>query len=97
MLSNSVKDISFKPIENDTLHYLKISILQTELDLIDIKTFPKENTENIYFVKFTDCKSYTELIKSQQTRNRTILPNKYIPRVAKGTVKTIGSGQSWCS
>jgi hypothetical protein len=90
MLPNNVEDISFKPVENDTLHYLKISVLQTELDKEDIKTFPKENTDSIYFKKFTDCKSYTEPIKSPQTISRTILPNKYIPRVAMGTVKTIG-------
>lgn len=90
MLPNNVEGISFKPVENDTLHYLKISVLQTELDLIDIKTFPKENIDSIYLKKFTDCKSYTEPIKSPQTTSRTILPNKYIPRVAMGTVKTIG-------
>ncbi|WP_298495443.1 cupin domain-containing protein [uncultured Algibacter sp.] len=90
MLPNNVKDISFTPIKNDTLHYLKIAVLQTELDKEDIKTFPEENTNNIYFKKFTDCKSYTEPIKSPQTTSRTILPNKYIPRVAMGTVKTIG-------
>ncbi|PWH84261.1 hypothetical protein DIS18_06915 [Algibacter marinivivus] len=90
MLPNTVKDISFKPHENNTLDYIKISVLQTELDKQDIKTFPKENINNIYFKKFTDCKSYTEPIKSPQTTSRTILPNKYIPRVAMGTVKTIG-------
>lgn len=90
MLPNTVEDIVFIPLEGDTLHYIKISVLQTELDKVDIKTFPKENTETIYFKKFTDCKSYTEPIKSPQTTSRTILPNKYIPRVAMGTVKTIG-------
>lgn len=90
MLPNNVEDISFKPAENDILHYLKISVLQTELDMEDIKTFPKENVNNIYFKKFTDCKSYTEPIKSPQTTSRTILPNKFIPRVAMGTVKTVG-------
>ena len=90
MLPNNVKDITFKPIANDTLHYLKISVFQTELDIEDIKTFPKENIDNIYFKQFTECKSYTEPIKSPQTTSRTILPNKYIPRVAMGTVKTIG-------
>lgn len=93
MLPNTVRDISFKPAKNDTLHYLKISVLQTALDKDDIKTFPAENTETIYFKKFTDCKSYTEPIKSPQTTSRTILPNKYIPRVAMGTVKTIGPDQ----
>ena len=90
MLPNNVKDIMFRPVENDTLHFVKISVFQTELDLEDIKTFPKEHIENIYFKQFTECKSYTEPIKSPQTTSRTILPNKYIPRVAMGTVKTIG-------
>ena len=90
MLPNMVEDISFKPVENDTLHYIKISVLQTELDKEDIKTFPTENTNSIYFKKFTDCESYTEPIKSPQTTSRTILPNKHIPRVAMGTIKTIG-------
>ena len=90
MLPNNAEDILFKPLKNDILHYLKISVLQTELDKEDIKTFPKENTNNIYFKKFTDCKSYTEPSKRSQTTSRTILPNKYIPRVAMGTVKTIG-------
>ena len=90
MLPNNVTDVEFKANENETLHYLKISVLQTELDLVDIKTFPKENVDNIYFKQFTDCESYTEPIKSPQTTSRTILPNKYIPRVAMGTVRTIG-------
>ncbi|WP_158847198.1 cupin domain-containing protein [Algibacter sp. L1A34] len=90
MLPNNVDDIEFKANEDETLHYLKISVLQTELDLVDIKTFPKENVDNIYFKQFTDCESYTEPIKSPQTTSRTILPNKYIPRVAMGTVRTIG-------
>ncbi|MBU2950595.1 hypothetical protein KO493_07790 [Tamlana agarivorans] len=90
MLPNNVTDITFKAAKNDVLHYLKISVFQTEVDLEDIKTFPKENIDNIYFKKFTDCESYTEPIKSPQTTSRTILPNKYIPRVAMGTVKTIG-------
>ncbi|WP_282122943.1 cupin domain-containing protein [Algibacter mikhailovii] len=93
MLPNNVKNISFKPLNNDTLDYIKITVLQTQLDKEDIKTFPTENINTIYFKKFTDCKSYTEPIKSPQTTSRTILPNKYIPRVAMGTVKTIGPDQ----
>ncbi|WP_282043749.1 hypothetical protein [Winogradskyella flava] len=89
-LPNVVEGLSFKPVKSDTLHYIKISVLQTEQDKIDLKEFPKEHTEAIYFAKFTDCEAYTEAIKSPQTTSRTILPNKYIPRVAMGTVETIG-------
>lgn len=90
MLPNNVNNISFKPLKNESLHYLKVSVFQTKLDVEDLKTFPKENINTIYFKKFADCKLYTEPIKSPQTTSRTILPNKIIPRVAMGTVKTIG-------
>ncbi len=89
-LPNNVKDLYFKPQINDTLHYIKITVLQTEIDKTDIKTFPEDNINNIYFKKFTDCESYTEPIKSPQTTSRTILPNKFIPRIAMGTVETVG-------
>jgi hypothetical protein len=89
-LPNNVKGLYFTPQKNDTLHYIKITVLQTEIDKADIKTFPEDNINNIYFKKFTDCESYTEPIKSPQTTSRTILPNKIIPRVAMGTVETVG-------
>ncbi|MEI6865352.1 hypothetical protein [Flavicella sp.] len=90
LLPNSVLDISINAIKNDTLHFIKISSELTEQDILDLKEFPKENTENIYFAKFTDCEAYTEPIKSPNTVSRTIIPNKYIPRIAMGTVETTG-------
>jgi len=90
LLPNAVKDISFKAIKNDTLHYIKISSPLTKQDIIDLEELPKENTQNIYLAKFIDCKAYTEAIKSPKTTSRTILTNKYIPRKAMGTVETIG-------
>ncbi|MBF4985871.1 cupin domain-containing protein, partial [Nonlabens mediterrranea] len=68
----------------------KISSLLTDQDFKDLKEFPKENTQQVYYAKFTDCKSYTEPIKSPNTVSRTILPNQYIPRIAMGTVQTTG-------
>jgi len=90
LLPNIAKNITIKTAKNDTLHYLKISSKLTVQDLLDLKEFPAENTQNIYYAKFTDCKSYTEPIKSPNTISRTILPNKYIPRIAMGTVQTKG-------
>ena len=90
LLPNIAKNITIKTTRNDTLHYLKISSKLTAQDLLDLKEFPAENTQNVYYAKFTDCKSYTEPIKSPNTTSRTILPNKYIPRVAMGTVQTKG-------
>ncbi len=90
LLPNVVKEIAIKTAKNDTLHYLKISSKLTDQDLLDLKEFPAKNTQNVYYAKFTDCKSYTEPIKSPNTISRTILPNKYIPRIAMGTVQTKG-------
>lgn len=90
LVPNIVKNITIKTVKNDTLHYLKISSKLTAQDLLDLKEFPAENTQKVYYAKFTDCKSYTEPIKSPNTTSRTILPNKYIPRVAMGTVQTKG-------
>ncbi|WP_066223639.1 hypothetical protein [Formosa haliotis] len=90
LLPNTVEGITMRANKNDTLQYVKISVLLSEQDIQDLKSFPKENIETIYFKKFIDCKPYTEAIKSPQTTSRTILSNKYIPRVAMGTVETIG-------
>lgn len=75
---------------NNRLHYLKISSKLTAQDKLEIIEFPTENTQQVYYAKFSDCKSYIEPIKSPNTVSRTILPNKYIPRVAMGTVQAKG-------
>lgn len=90
LLPNIAKTIAIKTSKNDSLHYLKVSSKLTAQDLSDLKEFPIENTQKVYYAKFTDCKSYTEPIKSPNTTSRTILPNKYIPRIAMGTVQTKG-------
>ncbi|MEO9953785.1 hypothetical protein [Nonlabens sp.] len=82
--------IKIKTTDKETLHYLKITSKLTDQDKMDLEGFPAENTENVYYAKFTDCKSYTEPIKSPNTVSRTILPNKIIPRIAMGTVQTTG-------
>ena len=89
-LPNTVKTITIKPANGDTLHYLKICCKLSAQDQMDIKNLPADNTQNVYYAKFTDCQSYSEAIKSPNTVSRTILSNEYIPRVAMGTVKTKG-------
>lgn len=76
--------------DNDTLHYLIVRKKLTDKDLDDIKSFPEDNRKSIYFKKYKDCEAYTEKIKSPNTVSRTVLPNNYVPRVAMGTVETIG-------
>lgn len=90
LLPNIIKNITIKTAANDTLHYLKITSKLTAQDLLDLKEFPAQNTQKVYYAKFTDCQAYTEPIKSPNTVSRTILPNKYIPRIAMGTVQTKG-------
>ncbi len=89
-LPNIVKTITIKSAKNESLQYLKISSKLTTQDQLDLKEFPAENTQKVYYAKFSDCQSYTEPIKSPNTISRTILPNKIIPRIAMGTVKTKG-------
>ncbi|WP_240927981.1 MULTISPECIES: hypothetical protein [unclassified Cellulophaga] len=90
LLPNAVEEIQLKTTANDTLHYLRIASKLSKQDLIDLETFPKENTQHVYYKKFTDCEPYTEPIKSPNTVSRTIMPNKIIPRIAMGTVQTTG-------
>lgn len=87
LVQNAIKNISITVEKGDTLHFLKISSHLTEQDKLDLQEFPKENTQEIYYKKFTDCEAYTEPIKSPNTISRTIFPNKYIPRIAMGTVQ----------
>ncbi|GAB5555317.1 MAG: hypothetical protein Sapg2KO_49080 [Saprospiraceae bacterium] len=89
-LPNQLESIRIKANLEEPLHYLKISSELTAQDLLDLEGFPSENTQKAYYAKFSDCKPYTEPIKSPNTVSRTILPNKIIPRIAMGTVQTVG-------
>lgn len=90
LLPQSLKNITINAAKNDTLHYLRITTKLTEQDRLDLANFLDERTKKVYHAKFIDCQSYTEPIKSPNTVSRTILPNKYIPRIAMGTVQTKG-------
>lgn len=89
-LPNAIEEVTMKAADSDTLHYVKISCELTAQDRIELKNLPAENTQQVYYAKFSDCKSYVEPIKSPNTVSRTILSNKYIPRIAMGTVQTTG-------
>jgi len=92
-LPNTAKYIQIEAISYEVLHYLKITSELTDQDQLDLAEFPPEHTQNIYYTTFSDCQSYSEPIKSPNTISRTILPNKYIPRIAMGTVRTKGSDE----
>lgn len=93
LLPNIVPEITIEATHGRALHYLKITTELTAQDQLDLKEFPTENTQTVYYAKFTDCQPYIEPIKSPNTVSRTILPNKYIPRIAMGTVQTTGPDQ----
>ena len=76
--------------DGDTLHFLQFTKELSEQDKEDMISFPEENKYDIFFTRFSDCESYTEKIKSPNTVSRTVLPQDIIPRVALGTVETIG-------
>jgi hypothetical protein len=90
LLPNVVESVIIEPAETDSLHFLKISSELTAQDYKDLKELPAENTQHVYYSKFIDCQAYVEPIKSPNTISRTILSNKYIPRIAMGTVQTKG-------
>ena len=83
-------NIEIEVSHGDTLHFLQFIKKQSDQDLADMKLFPEENKYDIFFTRFSDCESYTEKIKSPNTVSRTVLPQDIIPRVALGTVETIG-------
>ncbi len=89
-LPNVVEAITITPAKDDTLHFLKISCELSAEDQIELQKLPAANTQNVYHAKFSDCQTYSEEIKSPNTVSRTILSNEYIPRVAMGTVQTMG-------
>jgi len=43
-----------------------------------------------YYVGYSQCKTYSEAIKSQKTVNRTLLPEEILPRLCIGSVMTSG-------
>jgi len=63
--------------------------------LIDLTQTESTNRENInkklpYFLLYSECDRYREEIKSDKTINRTLLPIDIIPRLAIGSVETVG-------
>lgn len=88
--ATSIDTITINVVDGDTLHSIIINKNLSKKDLINLKSFPENNREKVYFKKYEDCEAYTEKIKSPNTVSRTVLPNNHVPRVAMGTVETIG-------
>lgn len=73
--------------EDSNIEYLEV--------LIDLSQTESTNRESInkklpYFLHYSECDRYREEIKSDKTINRTFLPVDIIPRLAIGSVETVG-------
>lgn len=86
----SPEKLTLRVAEGDSLHVLVIRKGYSQQDIEDMKSFAARRSGGIYLKKFSDCPSYKEAIKSPKTTSRTVLPNEHIPRVAMGTVETMG-------
>lgn len=71
------------------LHALRIRKTLSEADRAEYKNYPANNAAP-HVMKFSECPTYGEAIKSRKTTSRTLLPENYVPRMAVGTVETTG-------
>ncbi len=61
-----------------------------ELPVVYQDYLDKQYCKFPYFLSYSRCKQYKELIKSEKTINRTLLPENIIPRFCMGSVETEG-------
>ena len=66
--------------------------LELVMDLVpaDQDDLRARNTLFPYFMPYSSCKTYQEVIKSPKTINRTLLPEDVFPRFCAGSVQTTG-------
>ena len=89
----SITNVTIDVAEGKTLHYVRVRKKLTAADRQEIKKYSSRKRGRMYFTKFSDCQAYTEAIKSPKTVSRTVLPKDHVPRLAMGTVETIGPDQ----
>jgi hypothetical protein len=75
--------------KGDTLLAVRIRKLLSDEDKADLRTFA-QNNNSPYIRRFNECEPYSEVIKSAKTVSRTLLAENVVPRMAAGTVETIG-------
>ncbi len=75
--------------QGQVLYALRVRKQLSPADMTELKKFPGNNTAP-HVMKFSECPTYGEAIKSKKTTSRTLLPENYVPRVAMGTVETTG-------
>jgi hypothetical protein len=75
--------------QGQVLNALRVRKQLSAADMTELKKFPANNAAP-HVMKFSECPTYGEAIKSKKTTSRTLLPENFIPRVAMGTVETTG-------
>lgn len=83
-------EVRIEAPQGETLHYLRVKKAFSEEDLAEADSLSLRNELDIYFKKFSECRAYTEKIKSPKTVSRTLLPEGHAARLAMGTVETTG-------
>jgi quercetin dioxygenase-like cupin family protein/mannose-6-phosphate isomerase-like protein (cupin superfamily) len=73
----------------EALHAVRVRKLLSAGDRAELRKFPDHNA-SAYVRTFRECATYGEAIKSAKTVSRTLLPENYVPRMAVGTVETVG-------
>jgi mannose-6-phosphate isomerase-like protein (cupin superfamily) len=73
-------------------HKFNYLIIRKSLDVKDRQVMlqDRKSHDRLYLKLISDCQTYTEDIKSDQTVNRIILPEGMVPRLCMGSVQTTG-------
>lgn len=75
--------------EDEKLSFIRLRRLLDEKDVHVIES-RIESYNTLYIQALSDCPTYKEDIKSEKTLNRMILPEGLVPRLAMGSVETVG-------
>jgi len=67
---------------SSALEYLEIRLDRAEAEL--------SRAAELFFVRYVECETYGEAIKSAATVSRTIVPPDVVPRFCMGSVETVG-------
>ena len=89
VIPNETRNIAIELDEGESLHFLEFSKVYSEEDKMNIRS-SEMPLDKLYTARFQDCEPYKEEIKSPSTISRTVLPSNIIPRVALGTVESMG-------
>lgn len=83
------KDYRIKVGLKQEVHFFRIGVYITEEDIHYINE-NSDNHSSIFMSAIADCPVYREVIKSDKTQNRMVLPEGLVPRFCMGSVETEG-------